>query len=332
MLQVAARAGVSVKTVSRVINNERWVSEGTTARVLKVIEELGYQADVQAGNLRRKDGLTRSIGLLVGGVDNPFHGTLARAIEDVATPRGVTVLINSLDQDEKRERQIVAAYLRRRVDALLLTTASKDQKYLSLEQRHGTPVAFIDSIPVGIKADAVMSNSRVGAFNGTRHLIEHGHRRIAYLGIKDVVTTVRERKRGFLDAVRQAGIPERDAPIRTDLLDSEQTFAAVLGLLDSDEPPTAIFSSHFGTTVGAIRALQRRSLQRSIALVGFDDLPLADLLDPGVTVIAQNPASIGRLAAQLVFARLDGVAAEPRTYTIPTTLIPRGSGEIPPRI
>jgi LacI family transcriptional regulator len=305
------------------------VSEDTVARVMAVVEELGYQANVQAGNLRRKDGLTNSIGLPVGGIDNPFHGTLAHAVEKVALPRGVTVLVNSLDQDEDRERELVAAFLRRRVDGLMLTTASESQRYLALEQRHGTPMVFLDSIPVGIEADAVLSNSRAGAFRGTRHLIERGHRRIAYLGIKDVVTTVRDRRRGFLDAVRRSGIPEQETPVITGL-DEQSAVSAVLDLLDRDEPPTAIFSSHFVTTVGAIRALQHRGLQHVVALVGFDDLALSDLLDPGVTVVAQDPQRIGTLAAELVFARLDGVASKPRTYTIETELVERGSGEIPP--
>jgi len=328
MTQVAERAGVSLKTVSRVINNEKWVSEQTAQRVLSVIAELGYEADIQAGNLRRLDGLTRSIGLLVGAIDNPFHAVLARAIEEEAISREVTVLINSLDHDAQRERKVVSGFLRRRVDGLLLTAATQSQEYLSIEQTHGTPVVFIDSIPKGIAADAVLSDSKEGAFLGANHLIERGHRRIAYIDLNEATTTLRERHEGFLAAVAAAGIPASMTPTILTELDESEAERAIAQLLRSEDPPTAIFSAHYITTVGVVRALQRADRHRSIALVGFDDLAFADLLDPGITVVAQDPRQIGIRAAELVFDRLDGKSAPPAIHRIPTTLIPRGSGEI----
>lgn len=329
-MEVAERVGVSPKTVSRVINGERWVAPETVAAVRQAIDELGYRANGQASSLRRKGGLTHSIGLLVGGVDSPAHGAaLIRGVETVANERGFTLLINSLGDDEERERRIVETFINRRVDGLILTSAAAEQSYLTAEISHGTPVVFIDSVPTGIIADAVVSDSRAGVLEGTWHLIERGHRRIAYFGVKEAVSTIAARHEGFVQAIGEAGIPLDFTPIRTGLTEEESTRAAI-ELLRGPHPPSAIFSGHFQTTIGVIRALQQESLSRSVALIGFDDLGFGDLLDPGVTVVAQDPGRIGSQASELVFNQLGGQAASGATYLIPTRLISRGSGEIRP--
>ena len=330
MRHVAALAGVSVKTVSRVINGEPHVSAALIEKVRSAAASLNYQPDLHAGNLRRSDRKTQTLGLLVGSVANPFAGALHRAVEDAAMARGVAVFTSSLDDDPARERGIVSAFLRRRVDGLILTTVTKSQGYLLPEQERGTPLVFVDREPVGIEADAVVSDNTAGAAHATRHLIEHGHRRIAYLGDRADIQTAQRRKRGFLDELGRAGIATGDAFVVDGLHDEDTARAAVLGLLDSANPPTAIFSSQNLVTIGVVRGLRDRGLHRSIALVGFDDVALADLLDPGVTVVAQDPQRIGELAAERVFARLDGDASAAHSLVVPTTLIVRGSGEIAP--
>jgi LacI family transcriptional regulator len=182
MKNVAALAGVGIKTVSRVVNNEPNVSEATIAKVRDAARILNYEPDLHAGNLRRADRKTQTLGLLVGSVANPFAGALHRAVEDVATERGVAVFAASLDDDPNRERGIVSALVRRRVDGLILTTATKSQGYLLPEQDRGTPIVFVDREPVGIEGDAVVSDNAPGASVAARHLIAHGHRHVAYLG------------------------------------------------------------------------------------------------------------------------------------------------------
>ena len=150
MKQVAALAGVGIKTVSRVINGEPNVSAATVARVTDAARALDYQPDLHAGNLRRADGRSRTLGLLVGSVSNPFSGAVHRAVEEAAIERGVAVFASSLDDDPSREEQSVSAFLRRRVDGLILTTISPSQGYLAAEIRRGTPVVFVDREPSGV--------------------------------------------------------------------------------------------------------------------------------------------------------------------------------------
>jgi len=331
MRHVAALAGVGIKTVSRVINGEPNVSAATVAKVREAARTLDYQPDLHAGNLRRADGRTRTLGLLVGSVDNPFAGAVHRAVEDAALARGVAVFASSLDDDPDREQATVDAFLRRRVDGLILTTVSDSQAYLAPEQRRGTPIVFVDREPAGLSSDVVVSDNADGAATATRHLIEHGHRRIAYLGDRVRIQTARERRRGYLEELGRAGVATRDLPMIDELHDEASAREATLALFAQPDPPTAIFSSQNLVTIGVIRALRELGRHHDTALVGFDDVPLADLLEPGVTVVAQDPYAIGRTAADRVFARLDGDDSPAARTVIATELIARGSGEIPPR-
>ena len=330
MRQVAALAGVGIKTVSRVINGEPNVSAATIARVREAAERLDFHPDLHAGNLRRGDGRTRTLGLLVGSVGNPFSGLVHRAVEDAVFERGYAVFASSLDDDPAREESLVSAFLRRRVDGLILTTISKSQAYLAPEVRRGTHLVFVDREPAGVDADAVVSDNAAGAALATRHLLAHGHRRIAYLGDREDIQTARERRRGFLEELGRAGVATSDIPVINGLHDEASAAHALAVLLDSDSPPTAIFSSQNLVTIGAIRALRSRNAHRTIALVGFDDVSLADLLEPGLTVVAQSPQRLGELAAKRILSRLDGDRTPAKTYIIPTELIARGSGEIRP--
>jgi LacI family transcriptional regulator len=330
MRDVATLAGVGIKTVSRVINGEPHVSAATIERVQRAAADLNFQPDLHAGNLRRADRRTATIGLLVGSVSNPFSGALHRAVEDIAVHRGVAVFASSLDDDPDHEERAVAAFLKRRVDGLILTTIKRSQAYLLAEQKHGTPLVFIDREPTGLEADAVVSSNAEGAAEATRHLIQHGHRRIAYLGDRPQIQTARERKRGFMEELGRAGIPTGEVTVVEGLTDEAHAQAAVEAIFAGPTPPTAIFSAQNLITVGAYRALRRLGLHHTVALVGFDDVELADLLEPGLTVVAQDAARIGHLAAERIFARLDDAALEPQTFVVPTVLIPRGSGEIAP--
>lgn len=331
MRHVAALAGVGLKTVSRVINEEPNVSVATIARVMEAAQRLNYQPNLHAGNLKRADRKTQTLGLLVGSVANPFAGALHRAVEDAARERNTAVFAASLDDDPLRERGIVEAFLRRRVDGLILTTVTKSQGYLIPEQAHGTPLVFVDREPVGVDADAIVSDNAAGSARAVRHLIEHGHRRIAYLGDRHDIQTAGERKRGFLEEMALAGISIGDVPLVEDLHDAESAHQTAREILSLADPPTAIFASQNLVTIGAIRALRELGMHHSTALVGFDDFTLADLVEPAVTVVAQNPQRIGALAAERIFARLDGDETAELTYVVPTTLIVRGSGEIRPR-
>jgi LacI family transcriptional regulator len=264
-------------------------------------------------------------------VDNPFSASLNRAVESVASTRHTAVFAASFNDDADRERELVDAFTRRRVDGLILTTITADHGYLQPEREQGMPIVFVDRPPVGLAVDAVLSNNYEAAYQATQHLIDHGHRRIAHLGDELAISTARERQRGFTDAMVRAGLTYPLAQRHIDNLRSEQeAYAAVQRVLRLANPPTALFTSQNVITIGAIRALHHLGRQNEVALIGFDDLTLADLLEPGLTVVAQDPVALGRRAAELVFDRLDGYDGPARSAVIPTTLIARGSGELPP--
>ena len=330
MRHVATLAGVGIKTVSRVMNEEAGVSEATRTKVLEASRQLNYQLDVTAGSLRRAGRRTLSVGLLLPSVSNPFSGEINRALEDALSARGIAVFAASLDDDPQREQSIIAAFLGRRVDGLVLTPIAKNQSYTIPEHSRDLPMVFIDREPVGVDADAVVTDNAIGAAKAAAHLLAHGHTKIAYLGDRTDIQTARERKRGFLEEIGRAGIPSSSVPIRENLHDEETARQAAIELLTSENPPTAIFSSQNLVTFGTMRALKELGKNREVALVGFDDFTLADMMDPGVTVIAQHPDRIGIRTAERLLARIDGDQEPPRTYVIPSELIQRGSGEIHP--
>jgi LacI family transcriptional regulator len=328
MQQVAASAGVSLKTVSRVVNGEPNVSADLAARVHAAIDALGYRPDAGASALRRADRRTATIGLLLEDVGNPFSASLHRAVENEARPRGVLVFTGSLDEDPHRERELARAFATRRTDGLIIAPASADQAYLATEIGSGTPVVFVDRPPVGIAADAVRATNTTGAAEAVAHLIAHGHARIAYLGDFARISTAADRHRGYRRALEHAGTRHDESIVRHDLHDAGAAEAAVLALLRQPDPPTALFTSQNLVTIGAVRALRRLGVHRDVALVGFDDFPLADLVEPGITVQAQDPRLMGEVAARTLFARLDGDGSPPHEHWIPTRLVRRGSGEI----
>lgn len=330
MRHVAALAGVGIKTVSRVINDEAGVSEATRQKVLDAIRQLNYHLDVTAGSLRRAGRRTLSVGLLLPSVSNPFSGEIHRAMEDALGVRGIAVFAASLDDDPRREQAIIAAFLGRRVDGLVLTPIAKNQAYMIPEHSRNLPMVFIDREPVGVDADAVVTDNAVGAAKAAAHLLAHGHTKLAYLGDRTDIQTARERRRGFLEEIGKAGIPTSTLPVVEYLHDEDSARRAALELLSSEDPPTAIFSSQNLVTFGTMRALKELGVHKRVALVGFDDFALADMMEPGVTVIAQHPERIGVKSAERLLARIDGDDQPPRTYIVPSELIQRGSGEIRP--
>ncbi|HEY4418880.1 MAG TPA: LacI family DNA-binding transcriptional regulator [Pseudonocardia sp.] len=330
MRDVAARAQVSFKTVSRVVNDEGGVSPRLERRVRTAIEELDFRPNVGARILRRSDRRTASIGLLLEDVANPFSAAVQRAVENEADRRGVVVYSASLDEDPVRERALAKAFGARDVDGLLLVPAGDDQSHLAAELRAGTAIVCLDREANNLPVDSVLATNEIGAAEGVRHLAAAGHRRIAFVGDRRTVATARQRQAGYREALRDFGLPLDPALVVQDVRDTPAADGAVTALLDRPDPPTALFTAQNLVTVGAVRALRRMGLERTVALVGFDDFLLADLLSPAVTVVAQDPAAIGRTAAGLLFARIDGDTGPPQRRLVPTTLIRRGSGEIPP--
>jgi LacI family transcriptional regulator len=330
MREVAALAGVSLKTVSRVINAEPAVSPELASRVHAAVERLDYRHNRTASSLRRSDGRSAAIGVLLEDVANPFSSTLHREIENVALKRGVLVFAGSSDEDAARERSLIAEFTSRRVDGLIIVPASHDHSYLLSERRAGTALVFVDRPAGFLDADTVLSDNRGGTREGIAHLLAGGHRRIGYLGDLQTIATAAWRYEGYSTGLTANRVKVDPALVRLDLRGIERAEAAAAELLAMTEPPTAIFAGQNLLTIGAYRALRRLGLHHKVALVGFDDFLLADLLEPGITVVAQDPAALGRTAVELLFRRIDGDRSPSIHEVVPTRLIERGSGELRP--
>jgi LacI family transcriptional regulator len=331
MRDVAQRADVSLKTVSRVVNEEPGVSVALAVRVQRAIDELGFRPHLGARLLRRSDGRTAAIALLLEDVANPYSAAVQRAVEDEARTRGVVVFSASIDEDPVRERALAREFGSRRADGLLIAPAGEDQSYLADELPAGTPVVCVDREARNLAADSVITTNALGAAEGVRHLAAAGHRRIAFLGDRRSIRTAEQRYEGYRGALDALDLPFDPGLVVHDLRESADADGAVTALLARPDPPTALFTAQNLITVGAVRALRRLGAEWSVALVGFDDFLLADLLSPGVTVVAQDPAAVGRTAANLLFARIAGDPSPPAVRLVPTALIRRGSGELPPR-
>ncbi len=333
MKDVADRVGISVKSVSRVLNGEPGVSADTTEQVLSVARELGFRRNDLARSLRRQD-RTETVGVVLRHVSTRFFDSLIRGIDDVAAAHGALVL-TAATRTPDREMSTLLGLSSRRVDGLVIVPSGPDQSFLRAEQAAGLPLVFADRPPVGIAADTVTADNVGGAYEATMQLLGHGHRRIGVIGAQPDVFTVRERVRGHRAALDASAAHSRtDAVVRLGCTGPESARQAAAELLGSADPPTAFFCLNNLCTIGAARALREASLGHRVALVGFDDFDTADLLDPPVTVVDQDVEEMGRRAAQLLFARIKGHDAPPETLVLPTALIRRGSGElrrIPPR-
>jgi LacI family transcriptional regulator, galactose operon repressor len=326
MKDVAARAGVGLKTVSRVVNGEAGVSPDTERRVQESISALGFRRNDSARILRK--GRTASIGLVLEDLADPFYAPLSRAVEEVARAHGALLINGSSAEDPAREQELVLALCARRVDGLVIVPASDDHRYLEPEIAAGVATVFVDRPPGKIEADRVLVDSFTGAREGVAHLIAHGHRRIGFIGDLPRIHTAHERIRGYEAAMSQAGLPVHTSWLAPGATDPGRVRADAERMLSGAEPVTALFAGNNRVTVTLVRVLAE--LDRPVALVGFDDFELADMLSPPVTVVAQDPAQLGRTAAGLLFRRLEGANDPPRLMTHPTKLIARGSGELPP--
>jgi LacI family transcriptional regulator len=324
---VAKKAGVSVATVSHVINGTRKVAPETEARVRRAMEELGYQPNTIAQSLRKR--ITYAIGILVSDITNPFFATLVRGAEDAALEAGYSVIVCNSDEDPQKEDMYIRALWRRRIDGMLIAP-TRDGTSSALQElvRRKLPFVFVDRKAKGIEADAVLSDNIGGAYLATKHLIERGHKRIGIvLGIPGATTT-EERFAGYRQALNEEGVLCSDELVAWGDYRVEGGRAAAAQLLSLANPPTAIFSTNNQMTLGVLQELflRRISVPDKVAVVGFDDSEWAEMVVPSLTVVAQDPYEIGYRAFELLLARLNSRnGSEPKEVRVPIELRVRGS-------
>lgn len=341
--QVAAVAGVSIKTASRALRGEGYVATATAVRVHDAARQVGFRLNALASELRR-GGLSNLVGLVTGDLANPFYASVAGGIERELRARGLQLVTASTDEDPVAEQELIDALLQRRVRALLIASSSTDHTHLADEAGRGVPLVFVDRPPVGVQADTVVIDNRAGAMAAIQHLVAGGHRRIGVVADLSRLATQQARIDGVSDAMSDAGIDDWKQFFRPDAHDVGVAQATVNDLLDMPDPPTALFTLNNRITAGALRALRRARIdgrldarahresgstaRRVPALIGFDDFELSDVL--GVSVIGYAADEMGRTAARLALDRLDGGEHQAQTVVLPTRLIQRGSGERKP--
>ncbi|MBT2395372.1 LacI family DNA-binding transcriptional regulator [Streptomyces sp. ISL-100] len=321
MTDVAELAGVSLKTVSRVINNVPSVNQEMVDSVLTAVKQLGFRRNDLARSLRAGDS-TATIGLAIEDLANPFYSTIASAVAEVAREHDTHLITASSEESPERERDLLLELCQRRADGLLVVPAGTDHSYLRLEIEMGTPVVFLDRPPTGLLCDAVFIDNRGGASAGITRLLEDGHQRIGVIMDSLAIYTMRERLAGVQAALAAAGLPYDDALIRVGVHEPEAAAGVAAGMLDSSRPPTAFFCGNNRISVGVLEELWHRD--SDAALMGFDDFELSRLMPRPLTVIAFDLRELGRKGAEMLFKRIDGDRSWPTTEVLPTTLLERG--------
>ncbi|MFF4698768.1 LacI family DNA-binding transcriptional regulator [Streptomyces chattanoogensis] len=334
MVDVARRAGVSVATVSHVLNGTRPVRPDTRAAVLAAIDELGYTHNTLARSL--VTARTRSIGLAVSAISNPYFTEILQGVEAGALEAGYSLLIADPHDDPRHERKVVQLLHERRVDGMIVAPSAEPAETVGYLARRGVPTVFLDRLvddAQGQAGDGWAGHDQVCAENTgpVRQLVEHladlGHTRIGLVAGLPGLSTTTERVRGYREGLRARGLEFAPELLAGGNSEAEGAQDATGHLLAAPEPPTAVITANNAMTIGALRALRERGLEvpRDIALACFDDFSWADLFAPRLTAIAQPSKEIGATAVRLLLERLEEPDRPPRTVRLPCTFVHRTS-------
>ncbi len=321
MVDVAADAGVSLKTVSRVVNRISTVDPEMAERVYESIRKLGFRRNDVAASLRSGTE-TRTIGLITADLSNTFYSTLSSAIAAVARERGFHVIISSSEENDELERSTVLDLCQRRVSGLIVVPTSSDHSYLRAEVELGIPVVFVDRPGIGLEADAILVDNRGGASDAVAGLIARAHTRIGLLLDALDIFTMRERLAGAQKAMETAGLTFDDDIVSFTSHSPDDAVSALAGMLDLPDPPTAVLCGNNRSTIGAVEEIWRRSAD--VEVVGFDDFEMSRLLPQAVTIVDYDTEALGIASAERLFDRIAGDTSHPRQVLLPTRLVSRG--------
>ena len=335
LLDVANAAGVSLRTASRVLNDDPRVAPVTRQRVQAAMLDLRFEPDAMARSLRA--GTDTTIGFVVESISDPFFAEVIDAVELEMSRHGRSVLVTSTRRDPAWERDVIGRMMQRRVAGLLLCPTGDDHAWLDPRDPRTprdsraprVPVVLVDRPAPGLSADLVEIDDHRAAFGAVAHLIAHGHRRIAYIGDTPAIPTSGARLRGYRDALARHQVEADENLVNTACPTSQAAADAVSALLGGSHPPTAILSATTRASLGVVPALHSAG-RTDIGLVSFGDFPMADSLRPAVTVVDHPGHEVGRVAAARLLARLGQPDLPVERIQVPTRLIERGSGELCP--
>lgn len=323
LIDVATAAGVSPKTVSRVINDEAGVLPGTRDRVLQVVRDLGFVPDRSARELKRREADT--IGILIDSISDPFFAALVSVVEELAIADGLSVIFASTGYDAERETAQLDRLTGHRLAGLIVAPVAVPAEVLA-GLRNRFPVVTVDRVRPGI--DAIVIDDFGAAAEATAALLSHGHRRVAFMGEDVPYPTVSDRLAGYRSALEAAGVAFDPSLVVTHERFRAGEAAEASLLLGRSDAPTALLCATSLAAIATVRAIRARGL-RMPALISFGDFTLAEVLEPGITYVDHDPRLLGAAA----FRRLRDLALHaddaPTRTVVPTRLVPRGSGELP---
>lgn len=333
MQDVARVAGVSVSTVSAVVNEKGIIGQELTGRVHAAIKTLGYVPHPEARGLRT--GRNRIIGMVIPDVTNPFYASVLRAAEREAMNRGYDMMVcDSLDQIELERRHLKALQARRVEGIVHAPSDSYEAREAALHTR--VPIVFVDCIPMSPKVDCVATNNREATYEAMKYLIGLGHQRIATISRRAFQTTTIERLEGYGRAMSEAGLTVRKEYLQRDHPEIEGAYQCALRVMKSAEPPTAIFSLNNRCSLGTLRALRELAVPcpQRVSIIGFDDPDWSMVSSPPLTTIEQPTDEIGKRAIELLFRSIDPAgdraAVEPEQILLKLSLHIRESTATPP--
>jgi DNA-binding LacI/PurR family transcriptional regulator len=325
--EVARRAKVSIATVSRVLNKSDKVVPETRAAVEQALLDLGYRPNRVARRLRMNSGRAHLVGLIIPDIQNPFYAEIARGVEDAAYAHQYALILCNSDENLEKERFYLDVMRDESVDGLVLPPFDETDLAVVEMVESGMPVVCVDRSLAKVKTDLVDVDNYQGALEAVNHLIEKGHERIGLIEGRAQVSTSRERRRGYLDALAAHGITARKEHMRAGDFKQESGRVLANELLALRKPPTALFVCNNLMTVGALAAIHHRGLRipQDVAVVGFDDLPWAEALDPPPTVVRQPAYEVGRQAMELLLKRIMEPERPPVTLRLRPELVVRRS-------
>ena len=325
MREVAEHAGVSVTTVSHVVNNTRTVNPDTRSRVEETMRVLGYQPNVVARNLRR--GKTHTIGIILPDSANPYFAEVVRGIEDTSFSQGYSVILCNSDNDLEKECFYSNVLLEKQVDGIIFVAAGLSGENIHHLQDRGIPLVLVDRRVPEVEADYVLTDNQGGGRLATRHLIDRGHRAIACIAGPEGVKLSSDRIAGYRQALEDAGIAIQPQLILEGDFQYQSGYHAAQGLFGNRSAPTAIFACNDLMAIGVNRFAHEKGLRipEQLSIVGFDDIRLAAYTHPPLTTIRQPKHTMGSSAAKLLLERMTNRDLAPRLVVLETQLIVRES-------
>jgi len=325
MRDVAQHAGVSVTTVSHVINNTRPVSYELRMRVTEAMQELGYQTNILARGLRKGETLT--VGVILPDSANPFFAEVARGVEDASFMNGYSVILCNTDSNLEKERIYTDVLVKKQVDGILFIAAGLSTENIQSLLDREMPLVIVDRQVPEVNVDCVLTNNRQGGYLAAHHLISLGHRRIGCIVGPENIRSSLERLTGYRDAIQEAGLPFDKTLIVKGDFQYESGYEAAHRLLTIDDPPSAIFAFNDLMAVGALSyALEKGyPVPAGLSVVGFDDVRLAVYANPPITTVMQPKYEIGELATQILLERMKNPETDPCRRMLETRLILRKS-------